>query len=441
MKTNKLVVFLLVALLLSVRTSAQKSVVDPKNPKYNFVGATRTECLKNISLYSELVKQENYKEAKKTWAKVFAICPKASQNTFINGVKIYTNLIERETDPLVRASYLDTLMMIYDKQIQHFGHKGYVLGRKALDLVNFAPDSLMAAYKMFNESIELQKRESEDVVISKRYQVGILLYNKQQVSEAELVKMYIQSTDYLDIKLAAKPEDKATVEAKEKVEYIFATSGIATCENLITIFAPRFKAKPDNIEQIKKIARLLGNANCGDQLFFDVSEAIYQKEPSTELAYNLAQMFESKGENTNALAYYKEAIKKQTDGKEESKYYLDISNLYNKLNNKPAAREAAYKAIAADSTSGMAYIVLGDIYAGVINCGETDFARQSIYWLVVDKYAKAKQIDSSIAEKANKLIAKYSQYFPKKEDIFFQGLATGQNVYIGCWINETTYVR
>jgi len=59
----------------------------------------------------------------------------------------------------------------------------------------------------------------------------------------------------------------------------------------------------------------------------------------------------------------------------------------------------------------------------------------------VDKFIKAKQVDPTVAEKANSRIATYSQYFPAVSDIFFVDLNEGDSFKVECWINETTKVR
>lgn len=81
------------------------------------------------------------------------------------------------------------------------------------------------------------------------------------------------------------------------------------------------------------------------------------------------------------------------------------------------------------------------MYASERNCGADDFEKKAVFWAAVDKYAKAKQVDSELEESMNSLIASYSQYFPSKEDIFFHDLKVGDTYSIGCWINERTTVR
>ncbi len=441
MKTKKLI-FILFALMLPLLAGAQMNIKDPKDPKYGIDSTTRVNCLINLSLYGEFVKQGNFHDARKPWVKVFTQCPAASLNTYINGAKIYKDFIDNASDPALKKQYLDTLMLIYEKRIELFGRRGYVLGRKAMDYIRYYPDSLDAAYKMLSESVALQQGKSEEIILAIRFQVALQLYAKKELTANDILNMYTESEGYLTNQLAAKPDDQAIKNVKDAIEQQFASSDVASCDNLVNLFGPKFKATPDDLDQNKKIVAMLAAKSCKDPLFYDASEKVYAAEPSASAAFELGKLFETKGDYTKATQYYKEAIDKQTDAKEKSKYYVVLGVLYNReLNDKPAAKGFAYDAIKADATNGVAYLLLGNIYAGVKNCGDDDFAKAAIYWLVVDKYNKAKQVDPSLTDEANKLIETYSQYFPRKEDVFFHGLAAGQQYTVGCWINETTTVR
>ena len=66
---------------------------------------------------------------------------------------------------------------------------------------------------------------------------------------------------------------------------------------------------------------------------------------------------------------------------------------------------------------------------------------KAIYWVAVDKFVKAKQVDPSLADKADKNISTYSTYFPNKEEAFFHGVKEGDKFKVECWINETTTAR
>ena len=73
--------------------------------------------------------------------------------------------------------------------------------------------------------------------------------------------------------------------------------------------------------------------------------------------------------------------------------------------------------------------------------GANEFEQKSVYWAAVDKFLKAKSVDTSLAEDANQMISVYSALFPTTEELFFQGIAVGASYQVGGIVNETTTVR
>ena len=87
-------------------------------------------------------------------------------------------------------------------------------------------------------------------------------------------------------------------------------------------------------------------------------------------------------------------------------------------------------------------LLLGDIYVASANeCGSNSFESAMLYSAAIDKFIIAKNMDSSVADLANKKIAIYSKYLPTNEDAFFNGYKEGDTYTVGCWINESTKVR
>ena len=72
-----------------------------------------------------------------------------------------------------------------------------------------------------------------------------------------------------------------------------------------------------------------------------------------------------------------------------------------------------------------------------------------LYWLLLrnclkpdhDKLQRAKAVDPSVAEEANKLIGTYSGHTPQAKDLFMLGYKQGDRITIGGWIGETTTIR
>ena len=113
----------------------------------------------------------------------------------------------------------------------------------------------------------------------------------------------------------------------------------------------------------------------------------------------------------------------------------------NEMNNNLKARELALKAVSIRTNWGEPHILIGQLYADSKSSCSSISLPNAVYWVAVDMFLKAKTIDPSVEEKANKLILAYSKYFPNKEEAFFQNVTEGNSYSIGCWINETTKAR
>ena len=90
---------------------------------------------------------------------------------------------------------------------------------------------------------------------------------------------------------------------------------------------------------------------------------------------------------------------------------------------------------------GDPFILMGSAFvAGNSSLGE-EFERRTAYWVAVDMFQKARQVDPTVSEKATGLINEYQAYFPTKEDLFFRSIEEGQSYRVGGWINRSTTAR
>lgn len=106
-----------------------------------------------------------------------------------------------------------------------------------------------------------------------------------------------------------------------------------------------------------------------------------------------------------------------------------------------SARDLALKAIQINPQYGDAYILIGSAYINSADdCSNDSFSKGMIICLAVDQFKKAKMIDSTISDKADKLIKVYSKYFPSHDEIFI-GAKEGDKYKVECWINRETTVR
>ena len=194
------------------------------------------------------------------------------------------------------------------------------------------------------------------------------------------------------------------------------------------------------------IVKLLGsNEEClKSELFLSALTSLHQIEPSYTSSYFLFKLNASKDNTEEAIKFLEEAIaSEESDNVKDAEHYMELAAYNFKNGNQAKAVAAAKAAVEKDAATqgGKANILMANIWAGQ-RCTANDMDNRAKYWVAVDFCNKAKQLDPSVAEEANSLIAQYRQYFPKTEDAFMYDLTDGKSYSISCGgMNATTTVR
>lgn len=437
--------FLLTILILTGSISAfgQKGVDD--GSKYG-KGDDSIRCVRNLSLYIEYYRQKSYDDALPYWRIIFAECPTANFNMYIHGVNMYELLAEKTDNEEQKFAYLDTMMLIYDQRIKYFKQEGKVLGRKGIDWLSMRKstvEDIKVGYDYIKQSVDMQKNKSENAVLALFMTASETLFKAGELSQDIMIQNYATASQIAEYKLSIKPESANFQRLKEHLDQIFSKSGAATCEALIKLFQPKYDQTPEDKELLTKIIIFLAGTDCKDSdLYFHASTSLQKIDPSAKSSYFLAEMNVDRANYEKASVLYKQAIELETESKDKARYYMKLGDItYNKLGNNSLSRTYARKAAELDPESGHPYLLIGAIYADSEPCGDDDIAKKALYWIAVDNFVKAKQIDNELADMANKSINAYSQHFPDTETLFFHGLKAGDRYTVGCWINETTIIR
>jgi tetratricopeptide (TPR) repeat protein len=422
---------------------AQNGLKIYLDPKYGPDSLSRLECAANLSTMSEFMKLDLFDYALPSWRKVFAECPGSSRNIYLYGVRIYRAIIEREKNPELRQSLVDTLMLIYDRRIENFGQEGLVLGRKGTDLLKYRPDAIPEVHSYLEKSVRLSGKNAEEAVLVTFMQTSVFLFRDGKIQGQEVIGNYLVIADILSQRIATGEKDQAGT-ALKNVESVFSESGAGSCTDLINIFTPMYDQNSSDIELLKKITILFEKRGCeNSELFANASENLYAREPSARAAYNIARLFVKREEFAKAGDYYKKAIELAEDPEEKSTYLYQLAQLeFKKLDQYASSRAHALEAARLKPGWGDPYILVGNLYAtSSIICNENELQQSSVFWVAVDQFIRAKSVDTTKTKEANELIGLYKQYFPNAEDAFFYGFQEGQEYTVGCWINEKTRVR
>lgn len=416
-----------------------------KESKY---GVDSVKTILSASLYGEMVKQKNYNEALPGWRYVFNNAPKFQRSTYTNGVKIMRGMYYATKD----KKYVDTLMMVYDQRIKYYGTNrkypsGWILGRKGGDLFAFNKKDMAKvkeAYTIMQKSISMRGVDSEAAVVNKTMEAGKLLVMASELAPELLINDYLAFMDLLKARMEKYPKKANNVKgAIANVENDFFAAGVADCETLSSIFTPKFEANPEDMVLINKIMKMLNRQECEDgALYAKVAEQKYKLEPSADAAHNLARMFIKKKQFSKSKEYIQKSIDLEEEAEVKAGLYIKLATIQFMQNNLPATKKNALNAIKSNPNLGQAYLLIGRSYAAASKTFPgKPHEKQALYWVAVDKFKKAKSVDSECAVEANKLITTYSKYFPAKEEAFMQGLKEGESYKVGSWINETTKIR
>jgi tetratricopeptide (TPR) repeat protein len=446
MKTSgKLLLFtLLIGIFSTFQSFGQKGVEDGSRFGH---GKDSIRCLKNLSLYVEFYKQNNYEDAVKPWTIVYNECPKASKNIYLHGEKMITDAIENADDQAKKQNLLDSLMQLYDKRIKYFGQKGFVLGKKGIDFIKYSKNSLdniKKGYDILEESIELRGNKSSMAVLVNFMNTTRTLYDNDAFEGSKVVDNYSKTLKIIESELEEDPDDNTAQRAKKVVDKIFENSGAASCKNLVNLYKPRFEENKQDVELIRKILDLLTESNCEDSdLYLNANIQLNKVEPNASAAHHIAQLYLERENIDKTIEYYKKAIEIQENDEKKADYYLELASLtFEELKDKPTARKYARNALDLNPKAGAAYILIGRLYTQSLEeCGGDEFEKKAVLWAAVDKFIKAKQVDPDIADEAQGYINSYRPRFPDKKSIFFHNYEIGDSYRIGCWINETTTVR
>lgn len=230
-------------------------------------GKDSTACITNLQFYQDAYKAGNNEEAATYWRQALKLCPPtASENMFKLGANIMSNLIEKTTDPKLRASRIDTLLSLYDIRIANFPRSlANATTFKFYKIATYLGDQDQRVMDAFNETMKVCGENTESDVLVTGMSKVYEMYTKKTATADDVLKMYSLVTPIVEnqIKNSQEQNDQATALAnKQKIDYIFANSGVASCENIVTLFGPKFKETPTDKELVGRIVKLLSDAQC-----------------------------------------------------------------------------------------------------------------------------------------------------------------------------------
>ena len=411
-------------------------------------GSDSVNCVKYLNFYRDSYKQGNMKEAVPLWKKAYKTCPPtASQNMFIEGQKILKYCIDTyKGDAAGRDKLIDTLFMLNDVRAQYYPKNAYrAHENKVMDMINYYGKDPKRSKQIYDASMDVIKEGGinafSSLIVNTMIKAGDL-YKTKELTDEQVMNTYSVLNDVLDAKITANPADTTLKNEQIALQNAFVSSGVATCDNLIKVFTPRFNENKEDTMLVKVIVKLLSDNECTDsELFINAVSQLYKLSPSANSAYYLYILYNKKGNEEKASFYLKEAANNES-GKKKGDYMFELANYYYRNHAYGAAVSTVRNAAEYNGAlAGKADLLIGNVWAA-IGCGGDEMAQRAKFWVATDYMIRAKQKDPSLTSEADRNISKYRQYFPKTADAFMYDLTDGKSYSVSCGgMSATTTVR
>jgi len=420
-------------------------------------------CNANSSISHEAVRAGNFKDAYTPWRAVLDNCPLLRFYTFADGFKILQSFLDADNaaNGNKRTSadyqkYFNELMEVHDLRMKYIPEfqtkmKGVpsiadALGTKAIAYLNYAPNvDVDQVYNWFKQSVDESKGESSGTVLHYFLQSSLDKLKKEPAHQEQFIKDYLAASQYIQEALDAADKEATKTNltvVKDNAVAMFINSGAASCSSLQEIYGPKVEANKTDLKVLQEALDVMKMMGCTEEeAYLQASLYAYRIQPTVDAALGCAYMAYKKGDYDGAVKFFDEAIGMESDNAKKADLSYRAAAVLSQAKRLSQSRNYAQKALSYDENFGKAHLLIATLYAMSPNWSDENALNKCTYFVVIDRLQRAKSVDPSITDEANRLIGTYSRYTPAASDLFMLGYKAGDRITIGGWIGETTTIR
>jgi hypothetical protein len=394
------------------------------------------------------------------WKKAYSIAPAADgqrPSHYTDGRDLLMAKYRKSMDEAEKKELAAFILRLYDEQIHCYQNEAFLLGRKGFDMF-YMPEYGYSeeTFNTLKEALKKGGNESEYILMEPLSLILVYYFSNDLISQKETQDLYNKMEEIVDHNIE-NDEQFANYYKDTKLRMASNISPIEDkvfdCEYFKAKLLPEYRANPNDLKTVQYTFVKLRQQGCDslDVAMVELREKyeVIAKAINDSLevvrrqqnpCYDASQL-QQEGNYSRALARYDECLQQTDDNEAKAQVFYSIASirLY-RMNQESAAISAARQSASLKPGWGRPHIIIGDAYARLSrNCDDWN-SRLGIL-AAMDKYSYARSIDSETAEDANRRLAQYRDAMPDREQGFMRGVQEGQNVTVGCGINETVKVR
>lgn len=415
------------------------AVMSHAQPGWNWPEDKAAAEEKNV-MYSDSQRAGQFQQAAEHLQWLLDNAPDLNESIYINGIKIYQELAESESDPAKKRAHQEKCLGLYDLRIDYFGNENKVLNRKAYTAYKFYKNDKQKyaeLFQLYERTFELNGNNvSTNNLVAYMDVIRRYKLTGGQITDDEILERYENVMAIIDHKLKSGKNTASLQKNKEFVDKLLTTMVQVDCEFVSDKLGPKLKEDPSNIKLAKKIMGLSLANKCTEKPIFLVASIIVQEqEPAFGISKVIALKSDAAGDYATADKYYAQAVELADDNTKKGEIlYAHAASQY-KRGRKPTARQYALEAAAADPSLKMAYKLVGDLYYNSFNDCKAGVSRvqdRAVYFAAYEMYRQAGNA---------KMMQSAKEQFPSIDDIFELDLKEGQTIKVGCWINKSVPIQ
>lgn len=408
---------------------------------WNWPEDKQTATTKN-ALYTDALRADNFRAAADHLHWLLINAPDLNSSIYINGAKIYEGLANKEKEAKQKIVYMDSALVMYDLRIKHFNEEADVINRKAYEAYKFYRDNSSKypeMLEMFQKAFELNGDNVMNVnTIAYMDVIRRAKLSGGNMTDDEILEKYDQISGIIDNKMAVANERTATSLQgyKDKIDAMLVEVVTVDCAFIEDKLGSQLKANPEDVKVAKKIISLSLAAKCTDSsIFMEAATVVHSVEPNYSIALVIAKRSKIDGKFDVAAQYFEEALSLTDKNSDKAEIYLELADLAYRRGQNSSARDYALRAVSADGSKTDAYTFIGDLYfRSFEQCkgGENIVQDRAVFLAAYEMYKRGGDSARMANAKAQ---------FPSAEEIFTYNMEVGQQIKVGCWINETVTIQ
>ncbi len=392
--------------------------------------------------YKLLLAQDKFKEAMPPLNWLYANNPDLHQTIYIEGESTLKKIMEDIDDKERVKTLKDSVLWMYDQRIEHFDNDAKTMDRKAYQAFQFyykQPEKYPMLLELYEKAYELNEAKISNFNLNSYMLLAKLSYknNPQEMPAEKVLDIHSTISDIIEEKKnnGEKPE-RLNKEQNKTDAWLSSIDGILTCEFIETTLVPKFRENLSDIGIAKKIFKYSVQAKCtGESYFLEASEPVFKDQPSYTLANAIGSRYLASDAINKGLEYFIHAAQLASNDVEKYDALMGQALSYSKKGDKPKARVLAYEALSTKPDSKEAFNLIGNLYfTSFEECqgGESKVLDRGVFLAAYDMYKKAGNSSQMKASKSQ---------FPSVEEIFNENYEEGQNITVGCWIDQTVALK